>query len=131
MESVNQGRVATVPYITGIESSNSKFHHVIRNLHVPSGDLDDEGTLFGLSTLNITTDTQFRQWITQTFFPTATSAEVDKVLSLYPSNPSAGSPYDTGGLNAITPQVRGQLKHYHHHHCLNPFSLHISISSRE
>ena len=79
------------------------------------GDLDDEGTLFSLSTLNITTDDQFREWVTQYYLPSATAAEVDQVLSLYPSEPSAGSPYSTGLLNALTPQVREPKEHHGAH----------------
>jgi acetylcholinesterase len=69
------------------------------------GDCDDEGTLFAFSTLNITTDAQSKQWVNENYLPTATSAEINQLLSLYPSDITKGSPFDTGVLNALTPQV--------------------------
>ncbi|KAL4263268.1 Carboxylic ester hydrolase [Pleurotus pulmonarius] len=80
------GKVANVPFITG--------------------DCDDEGTLFSLSTLNITTSTQFRAYIKTFFMPQATNAELDQVSTLYPSDPTQGSPFGTGILNALTPQFK-------------------------
>ncbi|KAJ7786713.1 Alpha/Beta hydrolase protein [Mycena olivaceomarginata] len=67
---VQQGKVANVPFVTG--------------------DCDDEGTLFSLSTLNVTTDAEFTEYIT----------------SLYPNDITAGSPFDTSILNAATSQFK-------------------------
>ncbi|TCD66642.1 hypothetical protein EIP91_001110 [Steccherinum ochraceum] len=69
-------------------------------------DVDDEGTIFGLSSLNVTDDAGFRNYITTFFLPNATSAQVDQVLQLYPSDPTQGSPFNTGTQNAITPQFK-------------------------
>ncbi|KAL1666163.1 Alpha/Beta hydrolase protein [Schizophyllum commune] len=83
---VKQGSVANVPFI--------------------SGDCDDEGTLFSFSTLNITTDAQARDYVSQYWLPRASSADIDALFELYPSDPKQGSPYDTGSLNALTPQFK-------------------------
>ncbi|KAM0787823.1 hypothetical protein ACM66B_003877 [Microbotryomycetes sp. NB124-2] len=69
-----------------------------------SGNQYDEGTLLTLGTLNITTDSAVKNWLRDVWFPRTTDAQRTKMLQLYPSNPAAGSPYDTGLLYAITPQ---------------------------
>ncbi|KAJ7101536.1 carotenoid ester lipase precursor [Mycena belliarum] len=83
---VQQGKVANIPFITG--------------------DCDDEGTLFSLSTLNITTDDQFLHYIKTYWLPQTTTAQGATLNSLYPSNLISGSPFDTGLLNNITPQFK-------------------------
>ncbi|KAF9487790.1 lipase [Pleurotus eryngii] len=83
---VQAGKVANVPFITG--------------------DCDDEGTLFSLSTLNVTTTTQFRTYIKTFFMPQSTNAELDQMLTHYPSDITQGSPFGTGILNALTPQFK-------------------------
>jgi carboxylesterase type B len=83
---VQQGKVANIPFITG--------------------DLDDEGTLFSLSTLNITTESQLRNYIKTVFLPGVSDSAVARIAELYPSDITAGSPYDTGILNALTPQYK-------------------------
>jgi acetylcholinesterase len=40
------------------------------------------------------------------FFPNATDAQMDELLTLYPQNVTQGSPYDTGTQNALTPQFK-------------------------
>ncbi len=47
-----------------------------------------------------------RQYITSNYIPKVTSADLDSVLTLYPGDIIAGSPFDTGILNAITPQFK-------------------------
>ncbi|GJE92632.1 carotenoid ester lipase precursor [Phanerochaete sordida] len=83
---VAEGSVASVPFM--------------------AGDVDDEGTAFSLSSLNVTTDDEFRSFIQQVYFPDATDSEISQLLELYPQNYSAGSPFDTGDLNAITPEYK-------------------------
>ncbi|KAJ7791515.1 Alpha/Beta hydrolase protein [Mycena olivaceomarginata] len=72
---VQQGNVANVPFVTG--------------------DCDDEGTLFALSTLNITTDDQFINYIRTLWVPEATTAQGNTLNTLYPSDQIDGSPFDT------------------------------------
>ncbi|KIY61021.1 alpha/beta-hydrolase [Cylindrobasidium torrendii FP15055 ss-10] len=79
----------------------------IANVPIVNGDVDDEGTLFSLSQLNVTTDDEFRTYLSNVFLQGAGSDEdIDTILGLYPSDPSVGSPYDTGSANAITPQFK-------------------------
>ncbi|KIJ15043.1 hypothetical protein PAXINDRAFT_169423 [Paxillus involutus ATCC 200175] len=83
---VQQGSVADVPFVNGV--------------------CDDEGTLFSFSTLNITTDTQFEEYLQTYLFPDAPSTTIQELMEFYPANISQGSPFDTGVLNAITPQFK-------------------------
>ncbi|TFK70539.1 carotenoid ester lipase precursor [Pluteus cervinus] len=83
---VREGKVANVPLITG--------------------DCDDEGTLFAVSNLNVTTDAQVKSYFKQNWWTDASSAALDGLLFHYPSDARLGSPYDTGFLNAITPQFK-------------------------
>ncbi|KAF7350022.1 COesterase domain-containing protein [Mycena venus] len=72
---VQQGKVANVPFIVG--------------------NCDDEGTLFSLSTLNITV------WA-----PSAGQDTVAALATAYPSELAQGSPFGTGILQALTPQFK-------------------------
>ncbi|KAI0794097.1 carotenoid ester lipase precursor [Fomes fomentarius] len=81
-----QGNLASVPFIIG--------------------DVKDEGTLFSLGSMNITTDDQFSQYVSQNWFPGSTVSDLSNLLSLYPSSPAAGSPFDTGSDNAFTPEYK-------------------------
>ncbi|KAJ7366221.1 Alpha/Beta hydrolase protein [Mycena albidolilacea] len=83
---VQQGKVANVPFVTG--------------------DCDDEGTLFSLSTLNVTTDAEFTEYITSVWLPGATTAAATTMHQLYPNDITAGSPFDTSILNAATSQFK-------------------------
>ncbi|KAF9810804.1 hypothetical protein IEO21_06784 [Rhodonia placenta] len=71
-----------------------------------SGDCDDEGTLFSLGNLNITTDEEFLQYIGSNYIPGATPAEIAAVGAAYPDNPSLGSPFGTGDADVLTPQFK-------------------------
>ncbi|KAJ7609564.1 Alpha/Beta hydrolase protein [Mycena polygramma] len=83
---VQQGKVANVPFITG--------------------DCDDEGTIFSLSTLNVTTDAEFAEYIASVWAPTAGTATVDALSEAYPSDLSQGSPFGTGIFQALSPQFK-------------------------
>ncbi|PSR79565.1 hypothetical protein PHLCEN_2v6976 [Hermanssonia centrifuga] len=78
----------------------------VANIPFVSGDCDDEGTLFSLTTLDVTTEEQLRDYITSTYLPAASSSDLDKLLTLYPADITQGSPYDTGILNALSPQFK-------------------------
>ncbi|KAK7061862.1 carboxylic ester hydrolase [Favolaschia claudopus] len=82
---------------------------------------DDEGTMFSLPTLNITSvalhlfshrflsDDRFvgrptNLWIT--FLYTATPVEIAQVSRLWPDDPTQGSPFDTGTENQLGPQYK-------------------------
>ncbi|CAA7261544.1 unnamed protein product [Cyclocybe aegerita] len=83
---VQQGKVAKIPYVTG--------------------NCDDEGTLFSLSSLNVTTESQLKSYAKTIFLPGATNEEIEQLATLYPGDITEGSPFDTGVLNAITPQIK-------------------------
>ncbi|KAH7903320.1 Alpha/Beta hydrolase protein [Hygrophoropsis aurantiaca] len=83
---VEQGSVADIPFIVG--------------------DCDDEGTLFSLSTLNITTSAQFAEYIQTIWLPHVPPEVIAGLLEMYPEDPAAGSPFNTFDLNAITPQFK-------------------------
>ncbi|KAG0703413.1 Alpha/Beta hydrolase protein [Suillus ampliporus] len=81
-----QGSIADIPFITG----NS----------------DDEGTVFALSSLNITTDSQFQEYIQTYLYPNVRSDRTYRLMEYYPDDITQGSPFDTGYLNALTPQFK-------------------------
>jgi len=78
----------------------------VANIPIVSGDCDDEGTLFSLSTLNITTEAQLLNYIKTIWLPGAADADLAKLAKLYPADITDGSPYDTSILNALTPQSK-------------------------
>ncbi|KAI0265655.1 carotenoid ester lipase precursor [Gloeopeniophorella convolvens] len=78
----------------------------VANIPFVSGNCDDEGTLFSLASFNITTDDEVRDYLRTFFLPTASNSSIDQLLTLYPSDPTVGSPFDTGTANAITPQFK-------------------------
>jgi hypothetical protein len=67
-----------------------------------TGDMDDEGTLFSLTSANVTTEQQFKTYISENYSPRATQAEVSELAAFYPQDPTQGSPFDTGYLNQLT-----------------------------
>ncbi|KAI0793055.1 carotenoid ester lipase precursor [Irpex lacteus] len=83
---VQNGKVANVPFVCGNN--------------------DDEGTLFTVALTNITTEAEVADYLTTTYLPTASASTISQFLQLYPSDVTAGSPYNTGILNAITPQFK-------------------------
>ncbi|KAG8884874.1 hypothetical protein FRB97_003081 [Tulasnella sp. 331] len=86
MKSVKDTRVARIPFV--------------------SGNTLDEGTVFSLSTLNITTDKQFRNWFQATYLPVATDNEMHNLAVLYPENLELGSPFESGLRHALSPQYK-------------------------
>ncbi|KAF8173575.1 carotenoid ester lipase precursor [Mycena galopus ATCC 62051] len=83
---IQQDKVANVPFVTG--------------------SVDDEGTIFSLSTLNITTDAEFLTWIKTYFLHNMTTAQADTFTALYSSANAAGSPFNTSSLDKLSPQFK-------------------------
>ncbi|KAI0694775.1 carotenoid ester lipase precursor [Earliella scabrosa] len=86
---VEQGNVAKVPFV--------------------SGNCDDEGTMFSFSTLNITTDKEFREYMVSNYVPDLhpDDPRLERLFgTLYPADITKGSPFNTGVFNAITPQYK-------------------------
>lgn len=79
---------------------------ILPNIPTVLGNCDDEGTLFALSILNLTTTSQLRTWLAETYMPHVSPAELERVLELYPLDPIHGSPFDTGVANVLTPQYK-------------------------
>lgn len=97
---------------------------------IVSGTTDDEGTMFGLSSLNVTyvstssiygyvvvtlaniysrsfrTEDQFRQYMSTVWYPRNPVSELDQLWTFYPADVTKGSPFDTGNKNALTPQFK-------------------------
>jgi len=69
------------------------------------GDQEDEGTLFSLSQNNISTTQQLTDYLAS-YSPTAPYASIANFVNLYPDDPSAGSPYNTGPLYNVYPQYK-------------------------
>ncbi|CCF32799.1 carotenoid ester lipase [Colletotrichum higginsianum] len=81
------GKMASVPLITG--------------------DMRDEGTLFSLlAQLETLSDEDFASYFQTTWWPKATDADMAALMELYPSDVRQGSPFDTGVLNAVTPNFK-------------------------
>ena len=77
------------------------------NVPIIIGDMKDEGTLFSLvSSLSVLTDDDFKKYFKSTWWPHATNEQLDQLMQLYPPDLTQGSPFDTGVLNAITPQYK-------------------------
>ncbi|KAF8134091.1 sterol esterase [Mycena galopus ATCC 62051] len=71
-----------------------------------SGDCDDEGTLFSFSSINVTTDSEFADYVKSVYLPDATSAQVAQIAALYPQDPALGSPFGTESANQLTPEFK-------------------------
>ncbi|KAL0959302.1 hypothetical protein HGRIS_014566 [Hohenbuehelia grisea] len=83
---VKQGKIASVPFV--------------------AGNTDDEGTLFAFASRNVTTTAEFKGYIKSVLLPDISGADLDTIATLYPADITRGSPYDTGILNALTPQFK-------------------------
>ncbi|KII88128.1 hypothetical protein PLICRDRAFT_140103 [Plicaturopsis crispa FD-325 SS-3] len=73
---------------------------------VIGADCDDEGTLFSLFSTNVTTNQTFVEYVRDVYLPGANDTELAQIAAAYPGDPSAGSPFDTGAANAVTPEFK-------------------------
>ncbi|EMD32791.1 hypothetical protein CERSUDRAFT_118502 [Gelatoporia subvermispora B] len=80
-----QGRIANIPFV--------------------NGNCDDEGTEFTFLA-NVTTEEEVAVSLQNGLIPGAPTSAIDEILSLYPSDPAAGSPFGTGDANDIAPQYK-------------------------
>ncbi|KAH8688764.1 putative extracellular lipase [Talaromyces proteolyticus] len=83
---VRQGKITKVPFIVG--------------------DQQDEGTLFAIFTSNISNTDDVIDYFTSIYYRNATSEIVSGLVGLYPDNPSAGAPYNTGIWNNWYPEFK-------------------------
>jgi carboxylesterase type B len=70
------------------------------------GDQEDEGTLFGLFTPNLTTTQEVSQYFSTVFFNKATTTQINELVATYPNTIEDGSPFRTGLLNNWYPQFK-------------------------
>ncbi|KAF1849356.1 lipase 3 precursor [Cucurbitaria berberidis CBS 394.84] len=70
------------------------------------GDQEDEGTLFGLFTPNLTTTAEITTYLTSIFFNSASPTQIDQLVGSYQTITEDGSPFRTGLLNNIYPQFK-------------------------
>lgn len=91
------------------------FHlfRAITNLDIPqakvpfiTGDQEDEGTLVALFQSNISTTAELVGYLKTLYFYDATLEQIQELVALYPDDPTAGSPYNTGIFNEIYPQYK-------------------------
>ncbi|KAI0942552.1 hypothetical protein AcW1_003149 [Taiwanofungus camphoratus] len=71
-----------------------------------SGDCDDEGTLFSIGNLNITTDEEFLSYVHSNYIPDASTSSIVAIGEAYSEDPSLGSPFGTGNAYNLTPQYK-------------------------
>ncbi|KAH9889020.1 carotenoid ester lipase precursor [Cubamyces lactineus] len=78
----------------------------IADVPVVVGDCEDEGTLFSIPSLNITTDAELAHFLKTNFLSNAPPSALARVLSLYPADPAAGSPFGTGAAYNFTREYK-------------------------
>ncbi|KAF3009795.1 hypothetical protein E8E13_010058 [Curvularia kusanoi] len=83
---VSAGKYAAVPFIVG--------------------DQEDEGTLFGLFTPNLTTTAEVSTYFSSIFFNNASPSQIDQLVGTYQTITEDGSPFRTGLLNNWYPQFK-------------------------
>ena len=52
------------------------------------------------------TNDEFREFLATNYLSAANAVEIDAVLELYPDDVARGSPYDTGSVDALTPEFK-------------------------
>jgi carboxylesterase type B len=70
------------------------------------GDQEDEGTLFGLFTPNLTTTAEVSTYFSTIFFDKATTSQIDSLVATYQTTTEDGSPFRTSLLNNLYPQFK-------------------------
>ncbi|KAF9816518.1 hypothetical protein IEO21_04046 [Rhodonia placenta] len=71
-----------------------------------SGTDDDEGTIFSFSSINTTTNEEFKNYLQSNYFPTSSPDVVEAIAQAYPEDPIYGSPFGTGTANNLTSQFK-------------------------
>ncbi len=59
-----------------------------------------------LGLTNFRTDSQFESYVRTVVFPNITDFEYQGIAQAYPADITQGSPFDTGILNAFTPEFK-------------------------
>lgn len=69
---------------------------------VINGNQEDEGTFSAIPTINVTSTDALISYMSG-WYPTAPHSDIVSLVDLYPSDPAAGSPFETGLLNELYP----------------------------
>lgn len=69
------------------------------------GDQEDEGTLFALSTPNISRTQDVEEYLSTLFFNNASPQQIKGLVATYANRPPEGSPFRTAGFN-VYPQFK-------------------------
>ncbi|KAJ7630310.1 carotenoid ester lipase precursor [Roridomyces roridus] len=70
------------------------------------GNSDDEGTVFAAVLPNITTSDEFVEYVHTYYMPSVSPAQLAEVATLYPNDPTRGSPFGTGTANQLYPEFK-------------------------
>ncbi|KAG0698057.1 Alpha/Beta hydrolase protein [Suillus ampliporus] len=100
-----------LPRVDGVFLTDNPYSLItkgsIAEIPFVAADCDDEGTLFSLLTsFDVVNVTQLQDYIHKYWYPDAPLATVQTALDHYPPDITQGSPFNTGYLNAITPQFK-------------------------
>ncbi|KAL4079093.1 sterol esterase [Scleroderma citrinum] len=116
--------VNMVPTLLSYESLATSFHPVVdgimfkrpgrqslaeglyAKIPIIAGDVEDEGTLFSLLNVNVTTDQGFVDYVQTNYIPTANETQMQGLAEAYTSDPSQGSPFGTGTNFTLTPEYK-------------------------
>ncbi|EMD39501.1 hypothetical protein CERSUDRAFT_111813 [Gelatoporia subvermispora B] len=106
--------LAWLPRVDGVFLTDTPQNLVLQNsvANVPfvTGDCDDEGTLFSLSNLNITTQTDLEGYLSSNYLSSVPDSLITDfmgaILNAYPADITQGSPFNTSDLNALTPEYK-------------------------
>jgi len=118
---VQDGKVANIPYITG-ELKLEPIHrlHLLtairqlrrrRDIVFPIFTQRDVSIIPGIPRQknelhSHSTDAQAVDYFQNVFIPGSSDDQIGQLSALYPADITAGSPFDTGYLNAVTPQFK-------------------------
>ncbi|KAI0298095.1 carotenoid ester lipase precursor [Multifurca ochricompacta] len=102
--------LAWLPRVDGVFLTEPPQHSILRghvsNVPVITGNCDDDGSLFAVSTINISTTADLRGYLKTHLMPKAKDEEIDLLLKYYPDDQRAGCPFDTGLRNALSAQYK-------------------------
>ncbi|KAI0334608.1 carotenoid ester lipase precursor [Cubamyces sp. BRFM 1775] len=98
------------PRVDGVflkeDSAHLALKGEIADVPIVVGDCEDEGTLFSIPSLNITTDAELAQFLKTNFLSHVPPSALARVLELYPADPAAGSPFGTGDAYNFTREYK-------------------------
>ncbi|KAM5535616.1 hypothetical protein V8D89_010783 [Ganoderma adspersum] len=105
-------RLSWLPRVDGRFLTDTPQNLVLQGSIAPiphvSGNVNDEGTVFSLvNSLTVLDDATFRAYMLSNYMDGATESDVGDLFdTLYPDDPTQGSPFDTGILFAIPTQYK-------------------------